>query len=79
MVVATFIMYTFELKHYTGVCNLVMFCMIDRVLAVSHSKLEEMVSELSTILSSVKHEQQYMIVRERIHRASKCLLLRHAQ
>ena len=36
----------------------------------SQSKLEEMVNELSQSLSGVKHEQEYMEVRERIHRAS---------
>ncbi|XP_065181636.1 transmembrane emp24 domain-containing protein 2-like [Sycon ciliatum] len=33
-----------------------------------HNQLEEMVAQLSTALTSVKHEQDYMEVRERIHR-----------
>ncbi|XP_026474717.1 transmembrane emp24 domain-containing protein 2-like [Ctenocephalides felis] len=34
-----------------------------------HSKLESMIKELSSTLSGVKHEQEYMQVRDRIHRA----------
>ena len=37
--------------------------------AESHTKLEDMIRELSGTLTGVKHEQEYMQVRDRIHRA----------
>ncbi|CAL4068934.1 unnamed protein product [Meganyctiphanes norvegica] len=36
---------------------------------VESNKMEDMIRELSAALSGVKHEQDYMHVRERIHRA----------
>ena len=42
---------------------------------VHHNKLEELVAELSASLSNVKHEQEFMEVRERIHRASKSIII----
>ena len=41
---------------------------------VHHNKLEELVAELSASLTNVKHEQEFMEVRERIHRASKLII-----
>ncbi|CAG9104304.1 Transmembrane emp24 domain-containing protein 2 [Plutella xylostella] len=35
----------------------------------NHNKLEDMIKELGTTLKTVKHEQEYMQVRDRIHRA----------
>nr|CAG4643490.1 EOG090X0D99 [Ilyocryptus agilis] len=34
----------------------------------NHTKLEEMIKELSSALRTVKHEQDYMNLRERVHR-----------
>ncbi|XP_041971530.1 transmembrane emp24 domain-containing protein 2 [Aricia agestis] len=36
---------------------------------VNHNKLEDMIKELGTTLKTVKHEQEYMQVRDRIHRS----------
>ncbi|CAM4837710.1 unnamed protein product, partial [Rotaria magnacalcarata] len=38
-------------------------------ITLHHNKLEELVAELSASLTNVKHEQEFMEVRERIHRA----------
>ena len=48
--------------YYVSVC----LCVV-----VDQGQLEEMVSELSMSLANVKHEQEYMEVRERLHRMSK--------
>lgn len=45
--------------------------MLNFCLLVHHTKLEELVDELSSSLNSVKREQEFMEVRERIHRASE--------
>jgi hypothetical protein len=37
--------------------------------ADDHNKLQDMIKELSTTLTGVKHEQDYMQVRDRIHRS----------
>jgi hypothetical protein len=45
--------------------------MFNRCRLAHHNKLEELVDELSASLNSVKREQEFMEVRERIHRASE--------
>ena len=46
-------------------------------LLAEQSKLEELVGELAQGLAVVKHEQEYMEVRERIHRMSESDLCAH--
>ena len=36
-----------------------------------HDKLNDMIQQLTVSLGGVKHEQEYMEVRDRVHRASK--------
>jgi hypothetical protein len=71
--------YCFSNKMSTMTPKIIMFTMdVSEVthennhaanMTADHNKLEEMVTELSNALTGVKHEQEYMEVRERIHRA----------
>lgn len=40
---------------------------------VHHNKLEELVSELGSSLNNIKREQEFMEIRERIHRSSELI------
>lgn len=69
--------YCFSNKMSTMTPKIVMFSMdvveshpvSPNTNTADHNKLEEMINELSNALTAVKHEQEYMEVRERIHRA----------
>ncbi|CAK5091452.1 unnamed protein product [Meloidogyne enterolobii] len=72
--------YCFSNKMSTMTPKVVMFSMdisqpnahaqeADGKIDADGQKLEEMIRELSAMLTAVKHEQEYMQVRDRVHRS----------
>ncbi|KAL3091346.1 hypothetical protein niasHS_007139 [Heterodera schachtii] len=61
--------YTFA-SHMDGIYT---YCFSNKIndkqIDADSHKLEEMIRELSAMLTAVKHEQEYMQVRDRVHRS----------
>ena len=66
-----------DFRHAQIVCiklafpYLLIICLLMYLFVSEQSQLEKMVGDLSMGLSVIKHEQEYMEVRERLHRMSK--------
>ena len=65
----------FQVCLFHSFCGSTYDILSDCMHHTEQSQLEEMVSELAQGLTVLKHEQEYMEVRERIHRMSECCSL----